>query len=325
MKTMRTILNSVSRMAAIAILSTLFAGVMNAGFTIRRASGANPAAIQSAINLFRTDLGGADNGTGGHFTNGRREINWDDVPHTSAMPNFMEPDFFNSVLPRGLVLNAIEYETGAAHNDFMVSAATGNPTNTPVEFGNLNLTYPGLFVPFSGQRIMAARGTSLLEFMFYIPGTSVPATVKGFGAVFLDTDSTLGGQKSAIRCYDRAGRQVGAASTDVSNNGLVFLGLTFTGGDRASRCSIEAGNIRLQADTFDGQSGFDIVALDDFIFGEPQAAEYHHGDFDGDGSMDLSVLRPQTGEWFILNSGTNTIHPAKHLRTTRRHADTRRF
>lgn len=280
---------------------------LNAGFTLRRASGANAAAIQPTINLFRSDLGGADNGTGGHSTTGRREVNWDDVPDTFAMPNFMEPDFFNTTIPRGLVLSAIEYETGAGHNDFMVSADSSNPTNTPVEFGNLNASYPGLFVPFSGQRIFAARGTSLMEVQFFVPGTSIPATVNGFGLVLLDVDSTLAGSRSSVRCYDKKGRQILAASTDVFNNGLVFFGVAFNGGDRAARCTIEAGNIRLQSDTNDGQNNFDIVALDDFIYGEPQAADYHHGDFDGDGSMDLSVFRPQTGEWFILNSGTNTI------------------
>lgn len=288
------------------IVGLVLTGTINAGFTLRRASGANAAALQTGINQFKTDLGGVDNGTGGHSTTGRREINWDDVPHTSAQPNFMEPNFFNTVFPRGLVLNTIEYETGAGHNDFMVSAATGNPTNTPVEFGNINTLYPAQFLPFSGQRIMAARGTSMMELLFFIPGTNIPATVKGFGAVFLDPDSIVNGQRSAIRCYDKDGSQIAAASTDVFNGGLVFLGITFTNGDQAARCTIEAGNIRLQSDI--NESGaHDIVALDDFIYGEPQAADYHQGDFDGDGSTDLSVFRPQTGEWFILHSGTNTI------------------
>lgn len=279
---------------------------INAGVTIRRGSGANPSAIQPAIDQFRTDLGGVNNGTGGHSTTGRREVNWDEVPDTSAQPNFMEPNFFNTNIPRGLVMTALEFETGAGFNDFMVSADSNNPTNTPVEFGNINPNYPALFLPFSGQRIFAARGTSAMEVQFFVPGTSVPATVNGFGAVFLDPDSTLSGQRTSIRCYDKKGTQIGAASTDVFNNGLVFMGLVFTGGDRAARCSIEAGNIRLQADV--NESGAqDVVAMDDFIYGEPQAADYHQGDFDGDGSTDLSVFRPQTGEWFILNSGTNTI------------------
>jgi hypothetical protein len=29
------------------------------------------------------------------------------------------------------------------------------------------------------------------------------------------------------------------------------------------------------------------------------------GDYDGDGKTDVSVYRPSTGQWFIINSGIN--------------------
>ena len=54
---------------------------------VRQGSGANTAALQTIVDLFRTDLGGANNGVGGCFTSGRREINWDGVPDDSAPTN----------------------------------------------------------------------------------------------------------------------------------------------------------------------------------------------------------------------------------------------
>jgi hypothetical protein len=51
----------------------------------------------------------------------------------------------------------------------------------------------------------------------------------------------------------------------------------------------------------------DVVAMDDFIYGEPRSASYHPSDFDGDGATDRSVFRPSNGQWYIFNSGTNTL------------------
>ena len=48
--------------------------------------------------------------------------------------------------------------------------------------------------------------------------------------------------------------------------------------------------------------------MDDFIYGEPRAANFHAADFDGDGTSDLAVWRPTTGQWFVIDSGTNTFH-----------------
>ena len=68
---------------------------------IRFANGANPAAIQATVDLFRADLGGTNNGVGSSFTSGRREINWDGVPDANSAPNFLPVDFFNVNSPRG--------------------------------------------------------------------------------------------------------------------------------------------------------------------------------------------------------------------------------
>src|SRR5437899_1425442 len=89
------------------------------------ASGATPADIQTAVEAFR-NFGDfeTNNGVGGTFLHGRREINWDGVPDQFAAPNLMPANFFNSNSPRG----ALFFTLGTG---FQVSANGINPTNTP--------------------------------------------------------------------------------------------------------------------------------------------------------------------------------------------------
>jgi hypothetical protein len=272
---------------------------------VRQGSGANTAALQAIVDQFRADLGGANNGVGGSFQTGRREINWDAVPDASSEPNNLPANFFNVNSPRGAVFNAIEDATGSGLNQFAVSASAAS--GTAVRFGNLNATYSTIFTTFSPERLFIARNTHLLEVTFFIPGTKIPATVSGFGVVFCDVDSATGGNRSLIRVYGPDGSQLSAASAPVLDNGLSFVGISFNAGERIARVVIESGNAALSATNNDGVNGVDVVAMDDFIYGEPRAMQYHSGDFDGDGVSDLSVFRPSTGTWFILNSGSNTF------------------
>ena len=134
------------------------------------ASGATPADIQNKVDAFRTFLGN-NNGVGGTFATGRREINWDGVPDNFAAPNLLSANFFNSNSPRGVVL----FTPGTG---FQVSANLINPTNTPVRFGNINPVYPTLFSTFSPQRLFTALGSNITENVFFIPGTTHSAVVQ---------------------------------------------------------------------------------------------------------------------------------------------------
>ncbi len=299
---MKTKFNTIATLTfcLLAFITTTFAVPV-----VRQAGGANAAAIQATVDQFRTDLGGGNNGVGNSFTTGRREINWDGVPDNFAEPNNLPLDFFNVNSPRGVIFNAIENDTGAALNQFAVSATTAS--GVPVRFGNINATYSTIFQTFSAQRLFIARNTNIMEVNFSIPGTNIPATVNGFGVVFCDVDSGNGGGRSLIRLYDKNGRQISAASAPVADNGLSFVGVSFNAGERVARVVIEIGNAALSASNNDGTNGVDVVAMDDFIYGEPRATESHPSDFDGDGATDLSVFRPSTGEWFVLNSGSNTL------------------
>lgn len=287
----------ISIFSLVVLSSHIFSAQVN-----RSASGANPAAIQAAVDQFRADLGGANNGVGGSFKSGRREINWDGVPDSFAAPNFLPANFFNSNSARGLVFSSSR--TFNASSSFIVSADSSNTTATPVEFGNIDPSYPANFIPFSNERLFIARSHNVTTVEFFIPGTKIPATVKGFGVVFTDVDQA---GPTFIKIYREDGVTNTFLAAPVANNGLSFVGVSFNAGERITKVDIVSGNNLLNAGNLDGVGGDDIVAMDDFIYGEPRAREFHNGDFDGDGFKDAAVFRPSAGVFFVMNTGSNTV------------------
>jgi hypothetical protein len=272
----------------------------------RAAFGANPASIQAAVDQFRADLG-PNNGIGRSFTSGRREINWDGVPDAVASPNAMPADFFNVNSPRGAVFTSTAGPvlTGGPRQPFQISSTAAS--GVPVRFGNINPTYTNEFQTFSAERLFTTTpGSNVIEISFFIPGTNIPATVNGFGVVLTDVDST----STRMQFYDDRGRILPDPNGPIISfdKGLTFQGISYNDGTRISKVQIILGNVPLSIGTTDGQGDiFDVVAMDDFIYGEPRALEHHPADFDGDGSPDLSVYRPSAGQWFVLNSGSSTV------------------
>ena len=107
-------------------------------------------------------------------------------------------------------------------------------------------------------------GSNITENLFFIPGTTQAATVQGFGAVFTDVNAE---HSTKIEYFDVNGNLL--FSRDVlpgpTNRGsLSFLGVGF---DTASVffVRITSGNRILKA------PNRDVVVMDDFIYGEPQA------------------------------------------------------
>jgi hypothetical protein len=284
-----------------------FANLMFAQPIERAAFGANPASIQAAVDQFRADLGALNPNTAQSFGSGRREINWDGVPNNLASPNPISGDFFNTTSPRGAVFTSTSGPvlTGGPLQPFQISSTLAS--GVPVRFGNINPTYTNEFQAFSGERIFTTtRGSNVVEVTFRIPGTNIPATVNGFGAVFTDIDS----RSTVMQFYDDKGALLRSPNGPIEgiDKGLSFLGVSYNGGTRISKVLIVLGNVPLSAGTTDGAGDiFDVVAMDDFIYGEPHAAEFHSGDADGDGVADARVFRPSSGTWFTLNSGTNTV------------------
>jgi hypothetical protein len=230
---------------------------------IRSGSGANAAAIQSAVDQFRTDLGALNSNVSGSFGTGRREINWDGVPDAFAAPNNLPADFFNVNSPRGAVFST-------AGTGFQVSANSSNPTSTPVEFNNINATYSSLFAPFSAQRLFTSLSSNITDVSFFFPGSTTAAQVRGFGAVFSDVDLP---NVTSIQFFDKNNVSLGSffAPVAAGNETLSFLGVSFATPSIA-RVRITAGNAALGSGVNESVAT-DLVAMDDFIYGEPVSGQ----------------------------------------------------
>ncbi len=231
-------------------------------------SGVDAAALQPTVDAFRTALGGANNGVGGTFPNGRREINWDGVPDGFSSPNFLPANFFNANSPRGAVFSTTFEDGNTGFNNFLVSAKAS--TGLPVRFAEINPQYATSFQTFSAERLFTARNSHVIEVQFFVPGTNTPAFVSGFGVVFADVDSSSGIGRSVIRCVDAAGNVSAAASAPVLDGGLSFVGIAFDQpAEGCARVIIIQGKDSLLPANSDG-GAVDVVAMDDFIYGEPQ-------------------------------------------------------
>jgi len=223
------------------------------------AQGADAAAILPTLDAFRDALGGGppNPNVAGSFGSGRREINWDGVPDALAAPNNLPANFFNSNSPRGVVF-------ATPGTGFQVSAKAGV---APIEFGNLNPTYPGLFDTLSPQRLFTALGSNITDVSFFVPGSAALASVSAFGAVFTDVDLA---NTTSLQLFDLSNQSLGApffVLPAMGNETLSFLGVRFDAGERIGRVRITSGNAALGAN----EGATDLVAMDDFIYAEPLA------------------------------------------------------
>ena len=166
----------------------------------------------------------------------------------------MPANFFNANSPRGV-------ECSTPGTGFAVSANAGV---APVEFGNINPAYPGLFSTFSAQRLFTAIGSNIVDVRFFVPGSAELALTRGFGVVFTDVDLAL---TTSIEYFDSLSQSLGTyfAAAGVGDKTLSFLGVLFTEGPVVSRVRITSGSEALSSASPTG----DVVAMDDFIYGEP--------------------------------------------------------
>ena len=242
---------------AVAVSTTVSSAAQASGggpaVNVQQAAGTSAAAIQSAVDAYRADLGALNPNVAGSFGSGRREINWDGVPDAFSAPNLLPADFFNVNSPRGAVF-------ATSGSGFQVSANAGV---APIEFDNINPTYSSLFTIFSPQRLFTALGNKRLTVQFFEPGSTTPATTSGFGAVFTDVDRP----GTRIAYFDAMGRRLARLDVPVSpgSETLSFLGVRFLE-DRVAMVRITSGDSRLGKNETQGR---DLVVMDDFIYGEP--------------------------------------------------------
>jgi len=218
--------------------------------------------IAAKVDEFRQLLGDPNNGgTPGQQAAGRREINWDGVPDDLAAPFDLPGDFFNApAAPRAR--GAVLATPGTA---VQVSADSDNPSGAAVRFGNINPGYVDDFRTFSPERLFSPIGSNVVDLTFRVAGTSTPAVVRGFGAVYTGVDAA---SSSTFEYFDAANRSLGRFNVPVSQDGLSFLGVAYPT-PVVSRVRINYGNAALGPDN--GGSA-DVAVMDDFIYGEPYAA-----------------------------------------------------
>lgn len=222
------------------------------------AAGLVAAAIQGTVDAYRASLGTLNPNVAGSFGDGRREINWDGVPNAFSAPNDLPANFFNVNSPRGVVFST-------PGTGFQVS---GNLGVAPIEFDNLNPTYSGLFQTFSAQRLFTALGSNVTDVSFFVPGSTTPAGVSGFGAVFTDVDLA---DTTSLQFFDLDNNSLGTFFVPAlpGDETLSFLGVQFNAGELIGRVRITSGNAALGLT----ESGaIDLVVMDDFIYAEPRTA-----------------------------------------------------
>jgi hypothetical protein len=208
---------------------------------IRTASGASPAALDATINAFRSDLGELrpDNGQAYGGT-GRREINWDGVPDSAAFPNR---------LPAGqFAARGAEFGTPGIGTE----VSNGSP-------------WGGGFSAYSGQKLFSPVGSNRTDVRFIVPGTSRQGYTDAFGVVLSDVDTAAG---AAVTFLDARGATL--LEVPVPTGVLSFVGVRFRDGERVAEVRVRSGSVAIAPGVVDGPQS-DVAAIDDVIFGEPEA------------------------------------------------------
>lgn len=242
--------------------------------------------LKPVVDKFRLLLGENNGNLKGPISEGRRQINWD-----AGIPFILPGDFFNRVVTRG-----IEFFT--KYNLFAVS----NPAIEPIDdvkFSSFNPKAAKNFITFSSPRLFTPVLDNELYIKFFVPGTKSPATVSGFGAVY--TDVVLRGE-SYLELFDRNKCLIAKIYVPPSKKGLSFVGIQavealFPGSSTyvPVKAAVYKVAIKLGTAPIANYSTrhhlpyckhhnykygynhtypeYDIVVLDDFIFGEPQKLE----------------------------------------------------
>ena len=258
-----SILHTIVGIAAVAMSAP---AASHAASVVRSFGGTSTSAsITAARDQFRLDIGGGTTaGANGSFGGVRREINWDGVPATGSAPNNLPANFFNTTSPRGVVFATPG--TGFAVSGATTDAGAGQPA--AANFGNINANYTATFGIFTAQRLFTSLGSNITDVNFFLAGTTTPAFINAFGAVFTDVD-TVG--STSLEFFNLSNASLGVFPVPVgtvASLSLSFLGVSFNAGEQIGRVRITSGNAALGAAVNDG-GATDVVAMDDFIYSEP--------------------------------------------------------
>ena len=212
--------------------------------------------INGTLNQFRQTLGAQLNSTPGAI-GGRREINWDGVP--PEMLNVALPgDFFNPTFAGAPAARQRGLAYAGVGGEFRVSASL---------FAEVNAGAANQFVAFSGDRTFANISSNLWDAEFRVPGQTLAATVKGFGAVFSDVDGT----NTTFLEFFNESRSLGKffVPAKSSQSNFSFLGVYFKN-ERVTRVRIgHDGHLGEGINDISNGGTKDLIILDDFLYDEP--------------------------------------------------------
>ena len=234
--------------------------------TVIQAAGPTASSIQGAVDSFRTALGGVNNGNGGPVATGRREINWDGGGSTATSPGPTPFDVFLNTRGGRFVTPGSGFVQVPVAN---VADFFGNPG------------YANIFSAFSQVRLFSPVGSNETDAQFFVPGGGlIPASTRGFGAVFTDIDqpdgSGPGGKRgnrqssTLLEYYDAEGDLIFSSFAPASpgDGSLSFFGIVFDD-PRIAKVVIITDAMPGEDDT----QKSDVVLMDDFLYGEPQAIQ----------------------------------------------------
>jgi hypothetical protein len=219
--------------------------------------------INPALNEFR-ELIGAQLNTAPGAVGGHREVNWDGGPAQLTNNELFPGDFFaatDPALPNGRKRGLVNTTPGRG---FSISDN---------DFSFINPTYPDQFKAFSPAKLFISVGSNITDNFFKVPGTNINATIQGFGVVFSDVNNA---SSTSMEFYN-GDRLLGSFKVPNNGNnnpgGFSFLGVYFPN-EKVTRVRIFSGSAAFsptQNDISNG-GGEDLVAMDDFIYSEPQEA-----------------------------------------------------
>jgi len=248
-------------------LVTALPGISEAAFVQIAVSGdSNPDSIRTlGVDLFRGALGNPDNDSIlSSFPSGRREINWDGGSTTNSTTAPGPTPFTVFLNTRGALITNTSLPTGT--NPAFVQAP---PSGLASTFNNDS--YNTIFSTFSSPRLFSPIGSNVTDVTFAIPGSNgtIPAVVTGFGAVFTDVDLA---NTTSIQLFGLNNNPLATPFFVppglVSSGSLSFLGVIGNAGEQIARVRITTGNSALGPND---SANVDVVAMDDFLFSEPQA------------------------------------------------------
>jgi hypothetical protein len=257
------ILKTSGTAALLGLLTTMPAAASQVIFEVGGTS--SPLSIQTTVSNFQAALGNPNNGNApGPLFSGHREINWDGGGGVNTNAVSVTP--FNGFLQtRGALFTT-------PGTGFIQAPPSGGPQNGLAgEFNNAS--YGNIFSVFSPLRDFTPIGSTVTATTFFIPGTNggIAAEVDGFGAVFTNVELA---NSAKIDFFDPNGKLLTEqfVPTGTGAASLSFLGVFFNAGEEIGSVTITSGTNPLASGTNDNPAGgINLVVMDDFIYGEPQA------------------------------------------------------